>query len=642
MAESPAESPPVPSVPLPVLIRQTRRKLTAFLAEADPPAAAWVEQVRTTDPQTPAVVVVGETNRGKSSLVNALIEVPGLSPVGALDPTTSYLVLRHGPGWAATAHHPGGATADVPIAEPGRWVSADSGAPDEPAMSHDPAMPHGAALPDGAAGPESAGPPRYLDVQAPVPLLAQFTLIDTPGVGGLDEAHGELAREAAAAATALLFVLDASAPISRGELAFLAGLSEQVDTVLFALTKIDQHRGWRTILDADRELLARHVPRFAGAVLHPVSARLAEQAAAAPSAEVAAVLGEQSGIAALRTAVAQQVSGRVAMLGEANTLRALSTALDGLVGRLQAQLRGWESGQAQAHALRARRTELSAARGTGRSWQLRLRGEIQRARMESAHQVAGQIRAAQHRLRGMIDTADRDTVRRLPHHVDATLQVLAGQLGAALAARVARIIDVTLADVFAPHELAAVRAGLLRRGRPPVVLHPPQPRSATAEDKLLVAVGFSGGVGIGRLAVLPLAGLGAGAGLLVLPVSIALGLGAGWWMARTRRHAADQAQLRQWLSDVLADARAALEHAAAEQLIDAEQQLALALDDALARRTAAIDEELCEVDRALRLEAGERARLIDQAQARLAQARAGQARVTALLSRLRDLRERPD
>ncbi|HEX2301102.1 MAG TPA: dynamin family protein, partial [Pseudonocardiaceae bacterium] len=521
-------------------------------------------------------------------------------------------------------------------------VSAGSGEPDDPAGRDGAAGPENAgsvgAGPENA-GPANAGPPRYLDVQAPVPLLAQFTLIDTPGVGGLDEAHGELAREAATAATALLFVLDASAPISRGELDFLAGLSEQVDTVLFALTKIDQHRGWRTILDADRELLARHVPRFAGAVLHPVSARLAEQAAAAPSAEVAAVLREQSGIAALRTAVAQQVSGRVAMLGEANMLRALSTAFDGLVGRLQAQLRAWESGQAQAHALRARRTELSAARGTGRSWQLRLRGEIQRARMESAHQVAGQVRAAQHRLRGMIDAADRDTVRRLPHHVDATLQVLAGQLSAVLAARVARIIDATLANMFAPHELATVRAGLLRRGRPPVMLHPPQPRSATAEDKLLVAVGFSGGVGIGRLAVLPLAGLGAGAGLLVLPVSIALGLGAGWWMARTRRHAADKAQLRQWLSDVLADARAALEHAAAEQLIDAEQQLALALDDALAWRTAAIDEELREVDRALRLEAAERARLIDQAQAHLAQTRAGQARVTALLSRLRELRE---
>lgn len=611
------------SVPLPVLVRQTRHKLTAFLAEADPAAAAWVEQVRATRPQTPAVVVVGETNRGKSSLVNALLAAPGLSPVAALDATTSYLVFRHGPGWAATAHYPDGSSAGVPPGELGRWVCAGTDPPD--------------------AQPLTPGPPRHLDVQAPLPLLQQLTLIDTPGVGGLDAAHGELAREAAAAGTALLFVLDASAPITRGELDFLAGLGDRVETVLFALTKTDLHRGWRTILDADRELLARHAPRFAAAVLHPVSARLAEQADHAPTAEVAAVLREQSGVAALRSAVCQQVSGRVAMLGEANTLRALSTALQDLAGRLQAQQRALDAGAGAADALRARRDELSVARRTaGRSWQLRLRAELQRARAESGHELAARVRDAQTRLRAAIDAADRVTLQQLPHQVDATLQVLAGQVGAALAARVGRVADTALADLFEPDELATVRAGLLRHGRPPVVLRPPQPRSGTAEDKLLVAVGFSGGLGIGRLAVLPLAGLGASAGWLVAPVSIVLGLGAGWWMARTRRHAADKAQLRQWLSEVLAEARATLDHAVAEQLIDAEHQLALGLDDALARRAVAIEDELREVDRALRLDADERARLTAATQARLDRANAGQARVSALLGRLRELRDRPD
>ncbi|MGH3910051.1 MAG: dynamin family protein, partial [Pseudonocardiaceae bacterium] len=582
---------PVIAVPLPVLIRQTREKLTAFLAEADPPAAAWVEQVRTTRPQTPTVVVVGETNRGKSSLVNALLATPGLSPVDATTATASYLVLRHGPGWAATAHHPGNPPVDVPMDELARWVTADG------------------------------GPARHLDVQAPVPLLQQFTLIDTPGVGGLDEAHGELAREAAAAATALLFVLDASAPITRGELDFLAGLGDQVETVLFALTKTDLHRGWRTILDSDRALLARHAPRFAAAVLHPVSARLSVQAA--PTPELAVVLREQSGIAALQSALQHQVSGRVAMLGEANTLRALTTALDGLAGRLQARQRALRSGEAEAGALRARRDELSAARSSGRAWQLRLRAEIQRARMASTHDVAGRVRGAQSRLRAAIDAADRARLAQIPHQVDATLQVLAGQASAALAARVARVADAALAELFTPGELAAVRAALLRRDRPPVLLQPPQPRPGAAEDKLLVAVGFSGGVGFGRLAVLPLAGLGATAGLVVLPVSIALGLGAGWWMARTRRHAADKAHLRQWLSDVLAEARAALDYAVAEQLIDAEAQLAMALDDALARRAAAIEEELREADQALRMDATERSREIAAGQAQLDQARAG-------------------
>ncbi|MGH4026536.1 MAG: dynamin family protein, partial [Pseudonocardiaceae bacterium] len=268
------------------------------------------------------------------------------------------------------------------------------------------------------------------------------------------------------------------------------------------------------------------------------------------------------------------------------------------------------------------------------------------ARAESAHDVAARVRGAQTRLRAAIDTADRATLQQLPHHVDATLQVLAGQVCVTLAARVGRVVDTALAELFRPDELVTVRAGLLRRGRPPVVLQPPQARAGAAEDKLLVAVGFwggiGGGVGIGRLALLPLAGLGASAGLLVLPVSIALGLGAGWWMARTRRHAADRAQLRQWLSDVLADARATLDHTVAEQLIDAEQQVAIALEEALARRAVAIEDELRDVERALRLDAAERSRLIAAAQAGLTRVNAGQERVTALLGRLRELRDRPD
>ena len=64
-------------------------------------------------------------------------------------------------------------------------------------------------------------PPRYVEVDGPVALLEKLSIVDTPGVGGLDSVHGELAAEAAATATALLFVVDASAPFTRGELNFL-------------------------------------------------------------------------------------------------------------------------------------------------------------------------------------------------------------------------------------------------------------------------------------------------------------------------------------------------------------------------------------------------------------------------------------
>lgn len=609
--------------PLPQVVRQTRERLTTLLAAADADAAAWVEQVRAARPQTPTVVVVGETNRGKSSLVNALLATPNLSPVDADVATSTYLVIGHGAEWAARACYP--ALSDpvsIPLPELPRWIST----------SND--------LPDGAA------PPRYVEVLAPVPLLERLTLVDTPGVGGLDAAHGELAAEAAAGATALLFVVDAAAPFTRGELGFLQCLADRVETVVFALAKTDLHRGWRQVLEADRALLAQHAPRFADAEFHPVSARLFDTAATAPTQEVAALLRERSGVAELQTALQRQVAGRAVMLGEANVLRAISSGLAGVIARLEAEQRALtsaERGEASADTLRQRRDELTTERrSSGRSWQLRLRGEVQRARVESLHDVANQVRSVQTWFRRAVDEADRATLAQLPYQLDAALQVLAARVTEGLAHRLSRVTETALAELFTPAELEPVRAEFLRRGggRPPIVLRPPDRRATGSDDKLLIAMGVSGGLGIGRVAALPLAGLGAAAGLVVLPVTIVLGLGAGWWMARARRHAADKAHLKQWLTDVLADTRAALDQVVAEQLIDAEQQLSLALDEALGRRVSAIEDELREVDRALRLDTADRARELQGVRRNLAEATAGRERAEQLLGRIRELRDR--
>ena len=245
---------------LPQLVRQTRQRLSVLLADADPQAARWVDEVGGRRAGLPTVVVVGETNRGKSSLVNALLATQRLSPVDADVATASYLVVRYGEAWAARACYPGQLD-PVPfdLADLPNWVSSAG------------------ELPPGAL------PPRHVEVDAPVPLLQRLSLVDTPGVGGLDSVHGELAVEASAGATALLFVADASAPLTRGELDFLNRVGERVETVLFALTKTDQFGSWRRIAEVNQALLAEHAPRFAGAEFHPVSARMFDLAGTAPN-----------------------------------------------------------------------------------------------------------------------------------------------------------------------------------------------------------------------------------------------------------------------------------------------------------------------------------------------------------------------
>ncbi|GAA3997857.1 dynamin family protein [Allokutzneria multivorans] len=604
-----------PGVPLSKLVGQTLERVVDLLRESDAEAADWVRSTREAARAVPSVVVVGETNRGKSSLVNALLAMRSVSPVDADVATATYLVIKQGEEWAGRACYAGQVPpVEFPIDELHHWVSVR------------------AELPEGQL------PPRYVEIEAPIPVLRFMSIVDTPGVGGLDSMHGELAAEAAANATALLFVVDASAPLTAGELRFLQDVGERVETVLFALTKTDQHRGWRQVLEANRQLLLEHAPRFADADFHPVSSRLFELAGTAPSEQAATMLREQSGIAALQSALQRVVVGSAAMLGEANALRTSVTALAEAQARFQAEQRALSTGEAEADALRARRDELNTERRSStRGWQLKLRGDIQRTRVECGHEVSRQMRDVSSWFRRQTDAADREALANLPAQVDAALQMVSGRISVMLSQRLDRVATTALSELFSAEELAVIRAQFARAGQPPVVLRPPERRPPTSEDKLLVFMGVSGGLGLGRaVAMMPLAGVGVAlSSAIVLPATIAIGLGAGWWMARTRKHAADKQHFKQWITEAIADGRSTMDQLVSEQLIEAEQQLTLALDDALLKRVTSIEEELREVDRALRLDAEERGRQLQVVNRRLADAGGALQRCEQLLGLIR-------
>jgi predicted GTPase len=611
---------PTQQLSLPKQVALAREKILALIKESDPEAARAIEEIRARRRKNPSVVVVGETNRGKSSLVNALLGQPGLSPVDAEVATATYLVFGHAEQWEARACYPG-QLAPIPIGLPEliNWVSA----------AHE--------LPAGQL------PPRYIEVDGPVEMLSKLSIVDTPGVGGLDSVHGELAKEAAASATALLFVVDASAPFTVGELNFLAGVGEQVETVLFALSKVDQYRGWRQVLDADQALLAQHAPRFAGATFHPVSARMHEMAAKAPNEAAGAMLRERSGVEELRTRLTELLVGRSVMLGEANTLRALSTELGGLRVKLEAERRALSTGEAEADALRARKEELTAdRRSSTKGWQVKMRSEMQHTRVENNHEVSRQMRDMQSWFRQAIDAADKDKLAVLPAEVDAALQLVSGRISYGLANRLNQVTDTVLGELFQPDELTVIRAQFARGAQAPIMLRPPDKRPPTAEDKLLVFMGVSGGLGLARGATAAVGvGLAGAAAAIIAVPTIVVGLGAGWWIAKTRKHAADKQHMKTWLTESIADARSTLDQLVAEQLIEAESQLSLALDDALGKRITAIEDELREVDKALRLDASERSKRLTVVNKRLADATSAHDRSEQLLASIRSVRDRP-
>jgi hypothetical protein len=96
-----------PAAQIHKLCARAAKAATASLRSVDANAAAEVDEVARWQPDKPVAVVVGETKRGKSSLVNALLGTPGLSPVDAAVATTAYLEFAYADEASVRAWQPG-------------------------------------------------------------------------------------------------------------------------------------------------------------------------------------------------------------------------------------------------------------------------------------------------------------------------------------------------------------------------------------------------------------------------------------------------------------------------------------------------------------------------------------------------------
>ncbi|MCD2192969.1 hypothetical protein LQ327_06150 [Actinomycetospora endophytica] len=503
----------------------------------------------------------------------------------------------------------------VPVVDPGRRhpVAALVGAPGRGRRALTAAL---LDLPPDAVGPgvtrlvgTAAGNGLVVDV----PLLEELDLALPPRLGRAWETD----------ASVLVVVAGAGAPLDAGELDALETVAGEVESAVFALVGTEAHRGWRTVLEADRELVAERVPRWADAPWFPVSPVLATTARGTGTA--GEPLRRQAGIAPLQRHLYALLARRRRMLDEANALRAGVTAL--------ASVPSPAGDDATDETLRRRRADLETARASlRREHHVRWRAELAGARVAVVDDLARRLRAigAEHRER--LDTATRTDLEGLAETVAADVAREAEAVVADLGERLRALVVDTLAALLAPAELAALRI-------PPPEARPDLPvPSPRRPDRLLVVAGASGGLGLSRLALLPLLAVPVApvVGAALVPVSVGIGLGAAGWLARSRRRAADRAHARAWLAEALAQARADLERVLVEALIVAEREITLALDRALDRRAREVDAALRGVGDQVRQATEVRA----QDAARAARARQAAARGEAVLARLALARDR--
>lgn len=303
-------------------------------------ASGPIQRCRADLQQDFVVVVCGEFSRGKSSLLNALTERPGLFPVGIEVTTLVITELR----WSERE------SAEIVLDDRTVTISLPSSV-DYVTEQGNRANMRGV---------------RLARFTAPVDLLRPgLVLVDTPGIGSLNLEHATATYAYLSLADAVLFVGAADERMSTSELDYLASAMDKCPAVITVLAKADKlyDPGPATEVRVARDRISARTGRPRGKVtVIGVSARRKREALATDDRDRLA----QSGFPELEAALWEQLlehRGRFRLDQALNTLERIVTdkmkplelELSALSGREEIA-----KVQAELEANRRRATEFEA------------------------------------------------------------------------------------------------------------------------------------------------------------------------------------------------------------------------------------------------------------------------------------------
>lgn len=583
---------PLPVVNLDALSSATFKLIDKLNdAMADPDAKARLRDRLAGVPDSSALVVVGETKKGKSSLLNALLDRPGLSPVEADVATATYVWFEYGADEGAIVRTGAGDERRVGVEDLARWVTV-SGLDANPDAV-------------GAGGSVSAQPVR---VTLDVPLLSQLALIDTPGVGGLVGEHTAMTLRAIGLTGAMLFVTDLTAPMTEHECEFLQRVAErhQLAEVVIAASMSDKLLGDEraAAVAAVRDVLERRLPAFADAVVVPVSATQAEKAAnPGLHDEARRILREQSGLDELERVLLERVAKRTQVLAHGMRLQVVESAAHQLARDAQAELDllGDTDPVSRAAAIQDRSIDLSHAMEVAR---LRLTDDLTRLRQTLGLRADSASREwlaeAERRIAGGASVAELEPW--LTAQIAAFAQRLTDETAAGI--RVAYVSNIAAAvadDDDAARDLDAALEVAVARTAADIVLRDglaPNATPMSADALLMSSTAFLGGK---MMAVQAVAGGGAVAGWLsgatgivmagplaaALPMVLPVAFGAGMVSLTYRRqkNALRVNDARTWSRERVSVATRDLSDAVAVRVNEATTLAAIAIREYIKEQT---------------------------------------------------------
>lgn len=161
------------------------------------------------------LAVVGQFNRGKSSLMNAVLGMDRL-PVGVVPLTSVIAKVSYGNPERVLIEFRGSSLKDeIPLDRLGEFVTQ-------------------------AGNPGNQKQIRAAEIQLPAEFLRRgLFFVDTPGVGSAITANTETTERFLPQADAVIFVTSFDSPLAREELEFLQKVREHVRKIFFVVNKLD-------------------------------------------------------------------------------------------------------------------------------------------------------------------------------------------------------------------------------------------------------------------------------------------------------------------------------------------------------------------------------------------------------------------
>ncbi|MEM9607330.1 MAG: dynamin family protein [Actinomycetota bacterium] len=396
------------------------------------------------------VVVAGEFKQGKSTLVNSLLNAQ-ISPVdddlattvpllvGYADPANAN-VLQEDPEDSDVIH-------DRPIRpeDIGSWVS------------------------------ESTNPGNHLKVQIakiglPRRLLsAGLELVDTPGVGGLESAHGRSTMAALPMAEAVLFLTDSSQAFTASELGFLEQAVGLCPTVAVVMTKTDLYPEWRRIRDENQQYLRE---RDLDLPMVPVSSSLRQTAIGRSDETLNAESGYPELVKFLRENVVSDAE-KTALRAAANDVYSIVDQLESIMESERAILADPDRAAELTRQMETAKERADRLRTAASRWHTTLNDGISDLTSDIDHDLRSRTRQLIAEVEATIEAGDpTDMAEELPPMVEQRLMediaenyTDLSQRAEELAARVEEHFAGEESDLTAGLKIAAPVKALERAGR---------------------------------------------------------------------------------------------------------------------------------------------------------------------------------